>query len=63
MEPRWLVVWKSMAHNHKALFYTPDGQLFKTWTGPLIHTEKERDCPRWWHVANLGPLATPQSGI
>lgn len=30
---RWLVVWESGAHGHKILFYTPDGHLFKPWTG------------------------------
>ena len=32
---RWLVIWDSPAHGHKLLFYTPDGYLFKTWTGEL----------------------------
>lgn len=31
---KWLAVWESAAHGHKLLFYTPDGSLFKTWSGP-----------------------------
>lgn len=30
---RWLTVWESPAHGRKILFYTPDGHIFKTWTG------------------------------
>ncbi|KAH7349996.1 WD40 domain-containing protein [Plectosphaerella cucumerina] len=31
---RWLVITESPSQGHKLLFYTPDGQLFKLWTGP-----------------------------
>lgn len=31
---KWLVTWESAAHGHKILFFTPDGNLFKTWSGP-----------------------------
>lgn len=31
---KWLVVWESPAHGHKVLFYTADGDAFKTWLGP-----------------------------
>lgn len=31
---RWLVVTESASQGHKLLFYTADGQLFKTWAGP-----------------------------
>ncbi|KXH29128.1 WD40 domain-containing protein [Colletotrichum simmondsii] len=31
---RWLLMWESAAQGHKILFYTPDGHLFKTWSGP-----------------------------
>lgn len=31
---KWLVTWDSAAHGHKILFFTPDGNLFKTWSGP-----------------------------
>lgn len=31
---KWLAVWESAAQGHKILFYTPDGNLFKTWFGP-----------------------------
>lgn len=30
---QWLVVWESAAHGRRILFYTPDGHLFKSWTG------------------------------
>lgn len=30
---KWLVVWDSPAHGHRALFFTPDGQIFKSWSG------------------------------
>ncbi|ERS99156.1 hypothetical protein HMPREF1624_04352 [Sporothrix schenckii ATCC 58251] len=29
----WLTVWESPAYGRKILFYTPDGYIFKTWTG------------------------------
>ncbi|KZL70817.1 WD40 domain-containing protein, partial [Colletotrichum tofieldiae] len=31
---RWLVMWESAGQGHKILFYTSDGHLFKTWSGP-----------------------------
>ncbi|KAM0284823.1 hypothetical protein ACHAQH_001744 [Verticillium albo-atrum] len=31
---RWLVLWESASQQHKVLFYTPDGHLFKEWSGP-----------------------------
>lgn len=31
---RWLIVWESAAHGHKLLFYTSDGHIFRTWSGP-----------------------------
>lgn len=31
---KWLVAWESPSQGHKILFYTPDGYLFRTWTGP-----------------------------
>lgn len=31
---KWLVVWESEGQGHKVIFYTPDGNIFKTWTGP-----------------------------
>lgn len=45
---KWLAAWESAAHGHKILFYTPDGNLFKTWSGPraLVPTDVE---------AKLGP--------
>lgn len=45
---KWLVAWESAAHGHKVLFYTPDGNLLKTWSGPraLVPTDVE---------AKLGP--------
>lgn len=40
---KWLVAWESAAHGHKVLFYTPDGNLFKAWSGPqsLVATDAE----------------------
>ncbi|KAK3939905.1 WD repeat-containing protein WRAP73 [Diplogelasinospora grovesii] len=40
---RWLVVWESAALGHKVIFYTPDGQSFKTWTGPPNPAPGSRD--------------------
>ena len=34
LDGRWLIVWESASQGHKLLFYTPDGHLFRTWTGP-----------------------------
>lgn len=31
---RWLATWESAAQGHKILFYTPDGNLVKMWSGP-----------------------------
>ncbi|KAK1751870.1 hypothetical protein QBC47DRAFT_78049 [Echria macrotheca] len=31
---KWLIVWESAAHGHKLLFYTSDGHIFRTWSGP-----------------------------
>lgn len=31
---RWLITWESPSQGHKLLFYTPDGHLFRSWTGP-----------------------------
>lgn len=45
---QWLVTWESAAHGHKTLFYTPDGNLFKVWSGPQPLTPAEADI-------NLGP--------
>ncbi len=39
---RWLVVWESPAHGHKALFYTADGHLFRTWSGPTAEGSDRR---------------------
>jgi hypothetical protein len=30
---KWLLVWESPSQGHKVLFYTPDGHLFRSWTG------------------------------
>lgn len=30
---RWLLIWESPAQGTKVLFYTPDGHLFRSWTG------------------------------
>ncbi|PSS03742.1 hypothetical protein BD289DRAFT_478237 [Coniella lustricola] len=40
---KWLVTWESAAHGHKVLFYTPDGNLFKTWSGPRILEPSDAD--------------------
>lgn len=31
---QWLLTWEAPAHGHKVLFYTADGNLLKTWSGP-----------------------------
>ena len=31
---KWLVAWESPSQGHKIVIYTPDGHLFRTWTGP-----------------------------
>lgn len=36
---RWLVTWEAAGHGHKVLFYTPDGNLFKIWSGPQDLTD------------------------
>lgn len=45
---RWLVTWESAAHGHRILFYTPDGNLFKVWSGPQTLVAADAD-------AQLGP--------
>ncbi|KAK5664163.1 hypothetical protein OQA88_378 [Cercophora sp. LCS_1] len=40
---RWLVVWESAAHGHKLLFYTSDGHIFRTWTGPSNPPSESKD--------------------
>lgn len=30
----WLLTWEAPAHGHKILFYSSDGNLLKTWSGP-----------------------------
>lgn len=40
---RWLVIWDSASHGHKLLFYTPDGHLFKAWSGPSGFTKDGRN--------------------
>lgn len=30
----WLLTWEAAAHGHKVLFYSSDGNLLKTWSGP-----------------------------
>ncbi|OHE95604.1 WD40 domain-containing protein [Colletotrichum orchidophilum] len=39
---RWLLVWESAAQGHKILFYTSDGHLFKTWSGPSPWAVEEK---------------------
>lgn len=40
---RWLVVWDSAAQGHKVVFYTSDGHVFKTWSGPANPPPEDRD--------------------
>ncbi|KAF3769942.1 hypothetical protein M406DRAFT_248387 [Cryphonectria parasitica EP155] len=40
---KWLVAWESAAHGHKVLFYTPDGNLFKAWSGPQVLESADAD--------------------
>ena len=40
---RWLVVWESAAQGHRVIFYTADGHLFKTWSGPANPSLEDRD--------------------
>lgn len=42
---RWLIVWESDGHGHKVVFYTADGNTFKTWTGPATPPPEYRDFP------------------
>jgi hypothetical protein len=40
---RWIVVWESAAQGHRALVYTADGHLFKSWNGPTPVSDEEAD--------------------
>lgn len=40
---RWLVIWESAALGHKILFYTPDGNLFRVWSGPQTLVAADAD--------------------
>ncbi|CCF40568.1 WD40 domain-containing protein [Colletotrichum higginsianum] len=53
----WLVMWESAAQGHKILFYTPDGHLFKTWSGPSpVEAEDEHyDLGAGVKVCQLSP--------
>jgi WD40 repeat protein len=31
---KWLVAWESPSQGHKVVFFTPEGHVFRTWTGP-----------------------------
>ena len=42
---RWLVVWESDSQGHKVIFYTADGNTFKTWTGPANPPPECKDYP------------------
>jgi hypothetical protein len=46
----WILVWESAAHGHRLLFYTPDGQLFRTWTVP---TESDPNSMEYTLAAGL----------
>lgn len=50
---RWLVVWDSAAHGHRVLFYTSDGHVFKTWSGPANPLPEDRDYPLGAGVKSL----------
>lgn len=40
---KWLTVWESAAHGHKALFHTANGHLYRTWNGPNPVSDEDRD--------------------
>jgi WD40 repeat protein len=40
---RWLVLWESAAQGHKLLFYTSDGHIFRTWSGPTNPAPEYKD--------------------
>lgn len=40
---RWLILWESAAHGHELLFYTSDGHIFRTWSGPANPPAELRD--------------------
>ena len=40
---KWIVVWESAAQGHRALVYTADGHLFKSWNGPTPVSDEEAD--------------------
>lgn len=42
---KWLVVWESAGQGHKAIFYTADGHVFKTWLGPSNPTPESQHFP------------------
>lgn len=39
---KWLIVWESESQGHKVIFYTPDGNLFRTWAGPSSPTPESK---------------------
>ncbi|CAK7269057.1 hypothetical protein SEPCBS119000_003377 [Sporothrix epigloea] len=53
----WLAVWESPAHGHKILFYTPDGHLYRIWTG--VTDGLSRWLPKT--ASNAATLQTPPS--
>ncbi|OIW33584.1 WD40 repeat-like protein [Coniochaeta ligniaria NRRL 30616] len=42
---RWLIVWESDGQGHKVIFYTADGNTFKTWTGPAHPQPEDKHYP------------------
>ena len=40
---RWLAVWESASQGHKLLFYTSDGHIFRTWSGPVNPGPEHKD--------------------
>ncbi|KAH7162671.1 hypothetical protein B0J13DRAFT_16292 [Dactylonectria estremocensis] len=40
---KWLLLWESLAHGHKLLLYTPDGQFFRSIGASTIVGRKDAD--------------------
>lgn len=50
---KWLIVWESAAYGHKLLFYTSDGHIFRTWSGPANPPPEYKDYAAGAGVKNV----------
>lgn len=40
---RWIAVWEAAGQGHKIMLYSADGHLYRSWCGPEVLSEEDRD--------------------